>query len=405
MQKVLLTGIYIDQSSEDETIELIKAAQCELVATMYQNKDKIDAKYYIGSGKIEEIREMVQRLDIDLVVFDNELSPSHLNNISSALDTAVIDRNTLILHIFANRSKTKLSKYQVELAQLEYNKTRLKGMGILMSRQGSGVGSKGPGETKLETDRRRIDSRIVELKSKIKAQLKSKKLHSESRKKRHTKTVALIGYTNSGKSTLLNKLIEKYELMGDSVFEKDMLFASLDTSSRKIVVDKNFEFLLTDTVGFVSRLPHYLINGFYSTLNEIEDADLIIHVIDSSDKNADAKVEATKDIIDFYRIDEEKIITVHNKMDKPKECILTSDIDISAKYGTHIDELIALIKERLYPEMAAYELQFKYSDFAVLSSVENNYDVTNKEYRDDCVVVTVVLDKVGKSKYGDYICK
>ncbi len=405
MQKVLLTGIYIDKSSEDETNELIKAAGCELVASMYQKKDKIDAKYYIGSGKIEEIKEMVDNLNIDLVVFDNELSPSHLNNISRELDTAVIDRNTLILHIFANRSKTKFSKYQVELAQLEYNKTRLKGMGVLMSRQGSGVGSKGPGETKLEMDRRRIDSRIVELKSKIKEQLKNKKLHADSRKKRNIKTVALIGYTNSGKSTLLNKLIEKYELIGDKVFEKDMLFASLDTSSRKIVVDKNFEFLLTDTVGFVSRLPHYLVNGFYSTLSEIEDADLVINVIDCSDKNADAKAKATMDIIDFYHIDESRILTVHNKMDKGKNCVIHSDIDISAKYGENIDDFVELIKEKLYPELREYALKFKYSEFAVLSSVENNYDVIRKDYKDEYVLITVKLDKVGKSMYGEYICK
>ncbi len=405
MQRVILTGIYIDQSSEDETVELLKAADCELVASMYQNKDRIDAKYYIGSGKIEEIAEMVKSLDIDLVVFDNELSPSHLNNISTALEVAVIDRNTLILHIFANRSKTKLSKYQVELAQLEYNKTRLKGMGILMSRQGTGVGSKGPGETKLETDRRRIDARIVELKAKIKDQLRSKKLHSDSRKKRSTKTVALLGYTNSGKSTLMNRLIEMYELEGDKVFEKDMLFASLDTSSRKIIVDKNFEFLLTDTVGFVSRLPHYLVNGFYSTLSEVEDADLIVHVIDASDKNYDKKISATRDILKFYNVDEESVLTVLNKVDKGVKCVTTSDIEISAKYGTNVEELVKLIKQRLYPELSEYELRFTYSEFNILSNVENSYEVVSKDYLDECVKVKVMLDKVGKSRYEDYICK
>ncbi len=405
MQKVLLTGIYIDKYSEEETIELLKAAECELVATMYQNRDKVDAKYYIGSGKIEEIKEMVNNLEIDLVVFDNELSPSHLNNITNELGIAVIDRNTLILHIFANRSKTKLSKYQVELAQLEYNKTRLKGMGILMSKQAAGVGSKGPGETKLETDRRRIDSRIVELKLKIKEQLKNKKLHSSSRKKRNIKSVALIGYTNSGKSTLLNRLIEKYDLEGDSVFEKDMLFASLDTSSRKIIIDKNFQFLLTDTVGFVSRLPHYLVNGFYSTLSEIEDADLIIHVIDASDSNSEYKIDATKDVMDFYNIDQKNVITVLNKIDKANNCVISSDIEISAKYDTNIEQLIGIIKDRLYPEIKEYLLKFNYSQFAILSNIENHYEILNKEYLEDSIFVKAKLDVIGKNKYGEYICK
>lgn len=403
MNKIIICGFLRAKEEQNEIEALADSINLETVFHVYQSRDKVDAKYFLGKGKIEEIKELVDNYEIDIVLVDDELSGSHLRNITEVLNVLVIDRTMLLLDIFAKRSSNKLSDAQIELAQLDYLKTRLVGVGKELSQQGAGIGTRGPGETKLETDRRKIDIRIKELKRKIDKMLKSRELHNKARKKRNELIVSLVGYTNAGKSTLMNAIIDLYDSKGTKVFQKDMLFASLDTSVRKIYINKFFNITLIDTVGFVNRLPKNLITSFYSTFREIDSSDLILHVFDSTDKFLDSKIKATKDFLVNFDISEDKIINVANKSDIKSDFIFESPyINVSAKNKVNIDLLMEEVFEKLNPVINEEIYFFSYNDISTLSEMEKKAEIISREFLKDKVIIKARVDKKSKEKYKEY---
>lgn len=302
------------EESMAELKELVKAAGAEFVGELIQNKDKVDTATYLGSGKIEEIKIYAESLDATMIVFNDELSGAQIRNIEDIIGKKIIDRTTLILDIFAQRALSREGKLQVELAQLKYRLPRLYGMGGQMSRTGAGIGTRGPGEQKLEKDKRHILNRAAAIRKELKEVVKHRKIQRSQRQKNKIPIVALVGYTNAGKSTLLNELIKThpdYEAE-KGVFVKDMLFATLDVTLRRALLPNKREFLLVDTVGFVSKLPHDLIEAFKSTLEEVNYADLILHVIDATNESSDIQKHTTDSVLKDLGADEKATITVYN---------------------------------------------------------------------------------------------
>ncbi|SHH87487.1 GTP-binding protein HflX [Caloranaerobacter azorensis DSM 13643] len=352
-ERVLLVGVDLQkksqisiESSMKELEELVKAAGGIPISSIVQKRNKIDSSYFIGKGKVEEIRLYCDELDIDTVVFNDELSGMQIRNIENIVERKIIDRTTLILDIFANRATTKEGKLQVELAQLKYRLPRLIGLGKSLSRTGAGIGTRGPGEKKLEIDRRHILRRISEIERQLQEVKKVREVKRKRRDKSSLPIVALIGYTNAGKSTLLNTILnicgEDFE--NKEVFAYDMLFATLETTLRKAKLPNGHDFLITDTVGFVSKLPTHLIEAFKGTLEEIKYADLLLHVVDCTNKDLDIQIKTTLDVIKDLKVSDKSIITVFNKVDKIKEEDLIYNISgpklfISAKEGKNIDKL------------------------------------------------------------------
>ncbi|MDV3426887.1 MAG: GTPase HflX, partial [Bacillota bacterium] len=347
-----------EKESIDELIELTKACEVNPVRIITQNRDKIDKSFYIGKGKAEEISYFRQIDDADLIIFDDELTGAVVKNLENLIGARVIDRTTLILEIFARRAKTKEAKVQVELAQLKYRLPRLQGLGEGMSRTGGGIGTRGPGEKKLETDRRHIRERIYDLKEEL---LKITKTREVQRRKRNDlPKISLVGYTNAGKSTLRNKMCELYaeESLKDKteVLTKDMLFATLDTTTRVIKINEYIDAALTDTVGFISRLPHDLVESFKSTLEEARDSDILIHVIDGKSSNIKEHINSVYKVLEELNISDKPIIEAVNKIDllsseeiKQVEDALSGRdyIKISAKNGMNLTELVKNISEKL----------------------------------------------------------
>ena len=316
-----------------ELKSLIQANNLDAVGNMVQFKKEPDLSYLIGIGKLEELKAIIDSESIDLVVFQNSLSGSKINNLETYLGVKVIDRTMLILDIFAQRATSNEGKLQVELAQLKYTLPRLSGLSGSSGRFGSGgVGMRGPGETKLELDRRKIEKQIQIKQKEIKELEKNREVRKRQRANSYYKTVSLVGYTNSGKSTLMNTLSKS------DVFIKDMLFATLDTTTRKLYLNENLTVLLTDTVGFVSDLPHELVEAFKSTLEESVSSDLLIHVVDCSDPMSIQKEQITLDVLKSLNVDLNKIITVYNKMDKP-HLFDPERLYISAKNNINLDKV------------------------------------------------------------------
>ncbi len=294
-----------------------KAAGAEVLEMMIQNKSTIEAATYIGSGKVEEVKMAVIALEANLVIFNDELSGAQIRNLEDAFGVSVVDRTALILDIFALRAKTKIAKLQVELAQLKYRMPRLTGQGKSLSRTGGGIGTRGLGEQKLEIDRRRIKSQIDDIRKQIKETEKHRETQRQLREKNEVPVVALVGYTNAGKSSLMNYLIAHTgeEDLEKQVFEKDMLFATLDTYNRRIVLEDKKAFILTDTVGFVSKLPHSLIDAFKATLEEALHADLLLHVVDISNPYYEMQIKVTHEVLRELKADQKKSVTLYNKID------------------------------------------------------------------------------------------
>jgi GTP-binding protein HflX len=368
---------------------------------MVQVRKQPNKSLYIGKGKVEELALMCEKLDVNLVVFNDELSGTQLRNLEDRLGVRVIDRTTLILDIFASRAVSKEGKLQVELAQLQYRLPRLTGLGKSLSRLGGGIGTRGPGEKKLESDRRHIRRRITDIKKEIEGIKKTRKTQRARREKTGIPLVALVGYTNSGKSAVMNRLLKDAFNEDKLVAEKDMLFATLDTFQRNIKLSNNNEFILIDTVGFVSNLPHSLVDAFKATLEEVYYADLLLHIVDASYRDYEFHIEVTNDVINQIWPGYKDKILVYNKIDLLDSIDRTSmegqnSVCISAKTGENIDELLRMIEKRLFSQGIRTALIIPYDRGEIASDLCYRYNIEKTEYRNEGTYMEVELS------YKDY---
>lgn len=390
--RAVLVGLQREEDisySMEELKGLAEAAGVEVLGQMIQNLERPNTATLIGKGKVEELAEMVKNMEADTVIFNDELTGMQLRNLEDAVGVRVIDRTILILDIFADRASSREGKLQVELAQLQYRMPRLTGFGKSLSRLGGGIGTRGPGEKKLETDRRHIEKRMYDIKSEL-AQIKNTRgVQRAKREKSEIPVVALVGYTNSGKSALMNRLLTITEKEEKTVFEKNMLFATLDTQQRSVTLDTNHQFILVDTVGFVSRLPHSLVNAFKATLEEVAYADLLVHVVDASYENHDFHIEVTNKVLEEIGAGGKEKIMAFNKIDlveEPSSVIPvpgTDNICISAKYDRNIDELIELIKSKIFKDMVRVQLLVPYTRGDISSYLCEKARVFGMEYKDN----------------------
>lgn len=375
------------EESVEELKELVKTAGAETVGTVIQNRENIHPGTYLGKGKIQELKEMVWESGATGVVCDDELSPAQLKNLEDALDTKVMDRTMIILDIFAARAKTREGKIQVELAQLRYRAVRLVGLRNSLSRLGGGIGTRGPGETKLEVDRRRIHERISQLKSELQDVERHRDVVRKQREQSGTLTAAIVGYTNAGKSTLLNKLT------GAGILAEDKLFATLDPTTRALVLPGGEKVLLTDTVGFIRKLPHHLVEAFKSTLEEARYCDVILHVVDCSNPQMDMQMHVVYETLRRLDIKDKEIITVFNKVDRPDADTACRDMSadykvrLSAKTGEGIGELLDLFAVILRNRRIYFEKIFAYRDAGRIQTIRKSGQLLSEEYQDDGIHV------------------
>ncbi len=415
-QRVILVGLNntgkrenIDiEASMDELNELAKAAGAEVLATAIQNRPFVDVTYYIGKGKVDEIKQLCEALDVGMIIFNDELSGSQIRNLENVLGVDVIDRTILILDIFARRASTKEGKLQVELAQLKYRLPRLIGLGKQLSQLGAGIGTRGPGEKKLETDRRHILKRIDDIQQELEEVRKTREIQRGRRIKSELPIVALVGYTNAGKSTLLNSLLKMSEQYGSTreVYVKDMLFATLDTSLRKLSFPDKLEFILIDTVGFVSKLPHTLIDAFKATLEEVKYADLLIHVIDASNEEYNLQKETTLNVLRELDVESKNIINVYNKIDKISDITLIPkdeiSLAISAKTNENLNLLIRYIRKQIGPQIIEINLLIPYDKGSLISSLHDDGIVIKSEYAEEGFKVKAKVEKTYYHKYEPF---
>ena len=414
-EKAIIVGSDTRESLE-EFRELAKACNVPVLDSVYQGRSKIDAAFYIGRGKVLEIASLRQSERANLIIFDDELSGSQVRNLENAIGAKVIDRTTLILEIFARRAKSKEAKIQVELAQLKYRKSRLQGLGTVLSRTGGGIGTKGPGEKKLETDRRHIEEAIYDLKDELKKIKKTREVQREKRNKENIPKISLVGYTNAGKSTLRNALCNMAsKLEGnqkESVFEADMLFATLDTTTRAITLSNKGVATLTDTVGFVRKLPHDLVEAFKSTLEEVIYSDILCHVVDSSCVDALEQIKAVEEVLSELGAGDKETILVLNKVDRAtKEQIdeikentdYSTIIEISAKEGMNLGELLSLIEEKLPYKYKQVEYIIPYAKGDIVSFLHRNARILSEEYRDEGTYVIAEVDDEVYNKSKDFV--
>ena len=394
-EKVILvsldTGEYDTEMSLYELSELTRTAGAEVFATLQQTKEKPDSGTYIGSGRLSELAEICKNNEISLIIVDDELTPSQQKNIEKATDTRVIDRTTLILDIFALNARTSEGKLQVELAQLRYMLPRLSGLGTAMSRLGGGIGTRGPGESKLESDKRHIRRRIHSLEEDFKSLEKRRSLHRERRKKDGVITVAIVGYTNAGKSTLLNALTDA------GVLAEDKLFATLDPTSRALKLPDGRSIMLIDTVGFISRLPHKLVEAFKSTLEEVADADLILNICDASDNNFPEHISVTEELIKELGAEGTPIINVLNKCDIAQDVFALDEnkttVKISAKTGAGLDRLMELISDNLPGKRIGLSLLIPFDRGSLAAKIRSDCDIEEEEYRPDGLYLKARIDE------------
>ena len=375
------------EESAEELRELVKTAGAETVGVVIQNRENIHPGTYLGKGKIQELKEMVWESGATGVVCDDELSPAQLKNLEDALDTKVMDRTMIILDIFAARAKTREGKIQVELAQLRYRAVRLVGLRNSLSRLGGGIGTRGPGETKLEVDRRRIHERISQLKSELQDVERHRDVVRKQREQSGTLTAAIVGYTNAGKSTLLNKLT------GAGILAEDKLFATLDPTTRALTLPGGEKVLLTDTVGFIRKLPHHLVEAFKSTLEEARYCDVILHVVDCSNPQMDMQMHVVYETLRRLDIKDKEIITVFNKVDRPDADTACRDMSadykvrLSAKTGEGIGELLDLFAVILRNRRIYFEKVFAYRDAGRIQTIRKSGQLLSEEYQDDGIHV------------------
>ncbi len=401
-EKVVLVGVS-EQEGDDaedsvaELSELVKTAGATVVGTLIQKRELIHPGTYVGTGKVQEIAEMIENLGATGIVCDDELSPAQLKNLESMLNTKVMDRTLIILDIFAARATTSEGKIQVELAQLKYRLSRLTGLGRSMSRLGGGIGTRGPGEKKLETDRRLIKNRIAQLNRELKEVRQHREITRAGRERSQVPVAAIVGYTNAGKSTLLNRLTDA------GVLEEDKLFATLDPTTRMLELPGKQQILLTDTVGFIRKLPHHLIEAFKSTLEEAKYADYILHVVDASNSQREKQMHIVYDT--FYHLDikEKTIVTLFNKQDAVTEQEPLRDfkadhtLNISAKWGTGLEELKALLSEMLRENKILVERTVPYGEAGIIQQIRKSGELLEEDYRTEGIYIKAY---VPMSLYG-----
>lgn len=384
-EKVILVGVS-EQEGDDaedsvtELAELVKTAGATVVGTLIQKRETIHPGTYVGTGKVEEIAQLIAQTGATGIVCDDELSPAQLRNLENMLDTKVMDRTLIILDIFAARATTSEGKIQVELAQLKYRLSRLSGLGKTMSRLGGGIGTRGPGEKKLEIDRRLINDRIAQLNRELKEVVKHREITRAKRAKSEVPVVAIVGYTNAGKSTLLNHLTDA------EVLEEDKLFATLDPTTRMLELEGHQQVLLTDTVGFIRKLPHHLIEAFKSTLEEAKYADYIFHVVDASNPQMDKQMHIVYETLDHLGVKNKKMVTLFNKMDQRTEEEPLQDfradhiLQISAANNQGLDEIKALLQEMLREDKVYIERVIPYAQAGIIQLVREKGELVSEEY-------------------------
>lgn len=414
-ERAILVGI---ESEEDlvELTELARACNVETVDTILQNRHKIDSALYIGSGKAEEIAVIRQALRANMVIFDDELSGSQVRNLEEVLGCKVIDRTTLILEIFARRAKTREAKIQVELAQLKYRLPRLTGLGTMLSRTGAGIGTRGPGEKKLEIDKRRIREGIFDLNKELEKIRSTRNVQREKRSRESISKVSLVGYTNSGKSTLRNALCDVAALKSvqqkEKVFEADMLFATLDVTTRALLLPDNRVAAVTDTVGFIRKLPHDLVEAFKSTLEEVVYSDLLLHVVDASADTAQLQIVAVDEVLVELNAINKPMILVLNKIDvASQENIIKIKekykhlkcIEISAKNGTNLEELLRETCKDLPYTLKKFKVLIPYTDQSMVAYLHRGSKVGSEEYSEEGTLMSVLADEEVYNKCEKYI--
>lgn len=383
-------GTYDTECSLDELEELARTAGAEVIARMTQKRDTPNSTSYVGSGRLEEIREFCEANEVNLILVDDELTPSQLKNIEQETDVRVVDRTTLILDIFAARARTSEGKLQVEMAQLKYALPRLTGKGTQLSRLGGGIGTRGPGETKLESDRRHIRRKLYNLQQELLAMEKRRNALRSRRKKDGVETVAIVGYTNAGKSTLMNALTQA------GVLEEDMLFATLDPTARKLILPDGRSVMLVDTVGLVRRLPHNLVEAFKSTLEEAAQADVILNVCDGSSPECHEHLEVTGTLLHELNCDDKPILSVINKCDKIPDVldlpVIGKSVMISAKNGTGLEKLLDEIAKALPPTRRKATLLLPFDKGAVAAEIRKDGIILEEEYVEAGLKLTCIAD-------------
>lgn len=406
-ERVILVGVSLPgqedvEKSLDELAELAMTAGAETVGRMTQARDQFHPGTYVGKGKVEELKDLIWELEATGVICDDELSPIQMKNLQDELNVKVMDRTLVILDIFAGRASTNEGKIQVELAQLKYRATRLTGFGTSLSRLGGGIGTRGPGEKKLEIDRRLIKNRIAQLNRELADVKRHRELTREQRSKSNIPVAAIVGYTNAGKSTLLNTLT------GAGILAEDKLFATLDPTTRSLKLPSRQEVLLTDTVGFIRKLPHHLIDAFRSTLEEAKYADMILHVVDASNPQMDEQMYTVYETLQNLGVKDKPIITIFNKQDRVEESQIVRDfkadyiVKISAKQGTGLEELTETIEAVLREQKLALEGTLDYKDAGLVQMIRKYGELQEEEYREDGIFVRAyvpveVYNKVSSS--------
>lgn len=385
IEKLILVGVCVSENDDtakslEELKELVKTAGGEAVATVIQNREKIHPGTYIGKGKIEEVKELAIELSATGIVCDDELSPAQLKNLEDELDIKVMDRTLVILDIFAKHASTSEGKIQVELAQLKYRMSRLEGLGKSLSRLGGGIGTRGPGEKKIEMDRRLIRDRIGQLGRELDAVKEHREIQRAQRKKNPATVISIVGYTNAGKSTLLNTLT------GAGILAEDMLFATLDPTTRKLELDSGESVLVTDTVGFIRKLPHNLIDAFRSTLEEAKFADIIVHVVDASSEDMDSNMQVVYDTLGQLDVKDKPIITLFNKIDKINGDTVLKDfradkqLRISAKTGEGIEEFKKYVEQFLREQKIYIDKIYSYQEAGKIQYIRKYGQLLLEDY-------------------------
>lgn len=411
IERAVLVGLNASCFSEEETAtestldeleDLLETAGGFCTGKILQNRHTPDPHSFIGEGKALEVKMLVEATDSNMVIFDNELSPGNIRALEEIIGVTVLDRSALILDIFAQRARTREGRLQVELAQYKYLLPRLSGMGASLSRQGGGIGTRGPGETQLESDRRHIRERINRLEEELEQVRKVRAVQRERRMKNSVPVVAIVGYTNAGKSTLLN------QLTGAGIPANNRLFDTLDTTSRQLKVSDDLDVILSDTVGFIAKLPHHLVNAFHATLEELEYADLLLHVIDSSDPYLEQHIAVVNRLIAKLAKPETPVLKVYNKADRVYYDDIPRGKDIvavSAKKGINMDGLLKAIEAALAKSRHHVALQLPYSLGGAVETLHNNARVKTVEYTAGGIAVEAILDDILYGRFREYVVK